>query len=124
MLDRYRLMRSSSERCLSSKAVAWPLSENVKKFGRCSDCDAWDGGGADDRGIGAGGTAILSVTAGGETTPVLGNGAGIGSGTFPATAAVGPRKLSAQVHAARNAAETIAGPSLAKPLAVISFSRR
>ena len=37
-------------------------------------------------GIGAGGTATLSPAAGGGTTPVLGSGAGVGSGTLSAKA--------------------------------------
>ena len=60
---------------------------------------------------------MLSPAAGGGTTPVLGSGAGVGSGTVSAKAV--PRKLSPQM----NATSTVAGPSLPKPLTAISFSR-
>jgi hypothetical protein len=51
--------------------------------------------------------------------PVFGSGAGVGSGTSSANAVAGLTVLSPH----SNAAITIAGPSLAKPLAAISLSR-
>ena len=107
-----------------------PLPENGKKLG-APDCDAWDAGaagggcGADADcgagaacGIGAGGTGILSVAAGDEATPVFGNGAGVGSGTFSAKTPAGLKMASPPI----NATMTIAGPSFAKPRSAINPS--
>ncbi len=62
---------------------------------------------------------MLSIAAGDGATPVFGNGAGVGSGTFSAYAVAGLTVLSPHI----NATITIAGPSLAKPLPAISLSR-
>ena len=68
--------------------------------------------------FGAGGTGILSVAAGDEATPVFGNGAGVGSGTFSAKTPAGLKMASPPI----NATITIAGPSFAKPRSAINPS--
>ncbi len=107
-LDRYMLIRSSSARCLSSKAVAWSElpdlpngRENGKKLGVfCASAGA------------------LSFVAGGE--PVLGSGAGVGSGTLSAKTLAVPRQPKANPHT--TATIVLAGPNLAAPLPAISLS--
>ena len=63
---------------------------------------------------------MLSVAAGDAATPVFGNGAGVGSGTFSAKTLAGLKIASPHI----NATITIAGPSFAKPRSAISLSRR
>ena len=59
---------------------------------------------------------MLSVAAGDGATPVFGNGAGVGSGTFSAKTTAGLTMASAPI----NATITIAGPSFAKPRSAIN----